>query len=176
MEEASDPKLPTAFECQRLTVNFQSPAHRHEGGPADWQRQNRKRVRPPGSAPKVTIAERGSMRYTFQGGGPCDGALNGAVMPGPLASGSAGQPLCAHAFAIPPARPGSVTRADRPPARTPGVRRDIAPLPGACPRLEPERAVKPQGTDRSHMRAAVLVDGGETGRAGVHRVRRWRRP
>ena len=37
--------------------------------------QNRKRVRPPGSVAKVTIAERGSMRYTFHGGGPCDGAL-----------------------------------------------------------------------------------------------------
>jgi hypothetical protein len=28
----------------------------------------------PGSVAKVTIAERGSMRYTFHGGGPCDGA------------------------------------------------------------------------------------------------------
>jgi hypothetical protein len=61
-----------------------------EGDPADRQRQNRKRVRPPGSAAKVTIAERGSMRYTFHGGGPCDGALIRAVMPGPLSSGSAG--------------------------------------------------------------------------------------
>jgi hypothetical protein len=34
------------------------------------QRQNRKRVRPPGSAATVTIAERGLMRYTFHGGGP----------------------------------------------------------------------------------------------------------
>jgi len=47
-------------------------------------RQNLKRVRPPGSAPNTTVAERGSMRYTFHGGGPCDGALNGAVMPDPL--------------------------------------------------------------------------------------------
>jgi hypothetical protein len=75
--------------------------------------QNRKRVRPPGSAAKVTIAERGSMRYTFHGGGPCDGALNGAVMPGPLSSGSAGQPLSAHAFAMRATAPGSVTRASR---------------------------------------------------------------
>jgi len=42
-------------------------------------RQNRKRVRPPGSVAKVTIAERGSMRYTFHGGGPCDGALTESV-------------------------------------------------------------------------------------------------
>src|SRR4051794_8727297 len=47
-------------------------------------RQNRKRVSPPGSVPRTTVAERGSMRYTFHGGGPCDGALNGAVMPDPL--------------------------------------------------------------------------------------------
>src|SRR6202050_1054958 len=126
MEEASDPKLPTAFECQRLTVNFQSPAHRHEGGPADWQRQNRKRVRPPGSAPKVTIAERGSMRYTFYGGGPCDGALNGAVMPGPLSSGSAGQPWSAHAFAMRASAPGSVTRAASPSMTTSASRIDTA--------------------------------------------------
>src|SRR5258707_15381421 len=66
--------------------------------------------------------------------------------------------------------------ADRHRDRTPGIARDIAPLPRASARLEPERAVKPQGTDRSHMRAAVLVDGGQPGRAGVHRVRRWRRP
>jgi len=51
------------------------------------ERQKRKRVSPPGSAVAVTIAERGSMRYTFHGGGPCDGALNGAVMPEPLSSG-----------------------------------------------------------------------------------------
>src|SRR5579859_7810372 len=50
-------------------------------GTLPGRRQNRKRVRPPGSAAKVTIAERGSTRYTFHGGGPCDGALNGAVMP-----------------------------------------------------------------------------------------------
>src|SRR5258707_10726014 len=80
-----------------------------EGDPADQRRQNRKRVRPPGSAAKVTIAERGSMRYTFHGGGPCDGALNGAGMPGPLSSGSAGQPLSAHAFPINATAPSSVT-------------------------------------------------------------------
>src|SRR3974390_1231406 len=60
--------------------------------------QNVKRVRPPGSVPTATIAERGSTRYTFHGGGPSVGALNGAVMPAPLTSGSAGQPLSAHAF------------------------------------------------------------------------------
>src|SRR5690348_11989304 len=74
------------------------------------QCQKRKRVRPPGSVPKVTVAERGSMRYTFHGGGPCDGALNGAVMPDPLSSGSAGQPWSAHAFAMRATASGSVTR------------------------------------------------------------------
>jgi hypothetical protein len=66
--------------------------------------------------------------------------------------------------------------ADRHRDRTPRIAHDIAPLPRACARLEPERAVEPQGTDRSHMRAAVLVDGGQPGRAGVPRVRSWRRP
>src|ERR1700735_1704087 len=86
----------------------------NEGGPADQQRQNRKRVRPPGSVAKVTIAERGSMRYTFHGGGPCDGALNGAVMPAPLSSGSAGQPCSAQAFVVLARASGSVTRAASP--------------------------------------------------------------
>ena len=66
--------------------------------------------------------------------------------------------------------------ADRHRDRTPRIAPDIASLPRARARLEPERAVEPQGTDRGHMRAAVLVDGGQPGRAGVHRVRNWRRP
>src|SRR3954447_7989857 len=90
------------------------------------RRQNRKRVRPPGSAAKVTIAERASMRYTFHGGGPCDGALNGAVMPDPLSSGSAGQPPSAHAFAIRATAPGSVTRAASPSTTTSASRIDTA--------------------------------------------------
>jgi hypothetical protein len=69
-----------------------------------------------------------------------------------------------------------VRAADRHRYRTPRIARDIAPFSRACARLEPERAVKPQGTDRSYMRAAVLVDGGQPGRARVHRVRSWRRP
>src|SRR6516164_1218823 len=85
------------------------------------QHQNRNRVRPPGSAAKATIAERASMRYTFHGGGPCDGALNGAVMPDPLSSGSAGQLLSAHAFAIRATAPGSVTRAASPSITTSAV-------------------------------------------------------
>src|SRR5499426_343159 len=66
------------------------------------------------------------MRYTFHGGGPCDGALNGAVMPGPLSSGSAGQPLSAHAFAIRASAPGSVTRAASPSTTTSASRIDTA--------------------------------------------------
>src|SRR6476661_8231135 len=88
--------------------------------------QKRKRVRPPGSADKVTIAECGSMRYTFHGGGPCDGALNGAVMPDPLSSGSAGQPWSAHAFAIRATAAGSVTRAASPSMTTSASRIDTA--------------------------------------------------
>src|SRR3954470_18575830 len=66
--------------------------------------------------------------------------------------------------------------ADRHRDRTPRIARDIARLQRARARLEPERAVEPQGADRGHMRAAVLVDGGEPGRAGVDRVRSRRRP
>ena len=151
------------------------------------RRQNRKRVRPPGSADKVTIAERGSMRYTFHGGGPCDGALNGAVMPDPLSSGSAGRTVVrprlrntrhrarlGHSRSI--TLDYDVRLADRHRDRTPRIARDIAPLPRARARLEPEHAVEPQGTDRGHMRATVLVDGGQPGRAGVQRVRIRRRP
>jgi hypothetical protein len=54
------------------------------------------------------------MRYTFHGGGRCDGALYRAVMPGPLPSGSAGQPWSAHALAMRASAPGSVTRAASP--------------------------------------------------------------
>src|SRR5262250_1438210 len=66
------------------------------------------------------------MRYTFHGGGPCDGALNGAVMPDPLSSGSAGQPLSAHAFAIRATVPVSVTRAASPSITTSASRIDTA--------------------------------------------------
>src|SRR5215471_11015130 len=44
--------------------------------------------------------------------------------------------------------------ADRHRDRTPRVARDVAPLARARTRLEPERAVHPEGTDRSHVRAA----------------------
>src|SRR5438067_1633918 len=87
-------------------------------------RQNLKRLRPPGSVPSATVADRGSMRYTLHGGGPCDGALNGAVMPEPLSSGSAGQPLSAHAFAMRATAPGSVTRAASPSMTTSAPRTD----------------------------------------------------
>src|SRR6266480_1627506 len=66
--------------------------------------------------------------------------------------------------------------ADRHRDRTPRIARDIASLPRARAGLEPERAVEPHGTDRGHMRATVLVDGGQPGRAGIRRVRNWRRP
>src|SRR2546421_5618880 len=65
--------------------------------------------------------------------------------------------------------------ADRYRDRTPRIARDIASLPRARARLEPESAVEPQGTDRGHMRATVLVDAGQPGRAGIRRVRSWRR-
>src|ERR1700733_417867 len=60
--------------------------------------------------------------------------------------------------------------------RTPPIARDVAPLARTRARLEPERAVRPEGTDRSHMRAAVLVDGGQPRRAGVRHIRSRSRP
>jgi hypothetical protein len=66
------------------------------------------------------------MRYTFHGGDPCDGALNGAVIPDPLSSASAGQPPSAHAFAMRATRPGSVTCAASPSTTTSASRIDTA--------------------------------------------------
>src|SRR5215472_6848828 len=127
------------------------------------QRQNRKRVRPPGSAAKVTIAERGSMRYTFHGGGPCDGALNGAVMPDPLSSGSAGQPLSAHAFATRATAPGSVTRAASPSMTTSASRTDTAiEHRGSRATLRPFRVPAPvwnQNAPSSHRAPTAVTCG-----------------
>src|ERR1700748_2508238 len=121
------------------------------------------------------------MRYTFHGGGPCDGALNGAVMADPLPSGSAGQPWSAHAFATRPSAPGSVTRAASPSMTTSAPRTDTATEHRRSrATLRPYRVPAPvwnqnvpsshRAQTRGHMRAAVLVDGGQPGRAGVHRV------
>ncbi len=54
-------------------------------------RQNVKRVAPPGSMVATTVALVGTTRYTCQGGGPADGALNSAVSAVPLSSTRAGQ-------------------------------------------------------------------------------------
>src|SRR6516162_6649801 len=129
----------------------------------DQQRQNRKRVRPPGSVPKATIAERGSMRYTFHGGGPCDGALNGAVMPGPLSSGSAGQPWSAHVFAMRASAPGSVTRAASPSITTSAPRTDTAiEHRGSRATLRPFRVPVPvwnQNAPSSHRAPTAVTCG-----------------
>src|SRR3954447_11599924 len=66
------------------------------------------------------------MRYTFHGGGPCDGALNGAVIPVPLSSGSAGHPWSAHAFARRATAAGSVTRTASPSITTSASRTETA--------------------------------------------------
>jgi hypothetical protein len=59
--------------------------------------------------------------------------------------------------------------------RTPRIPRDVAPLACARARLGPEGAVHPDGSGRGDMRAAVLVDGAQPRRAGVHPVRGWSR-
>lgn len=54
------------------------------------------------------------------------GALNGAVIPEPLSSGSAGQPWSAHAFAARATSSGSVTRTASPSTTTSASRTDTA--------------------------------------------------
>ena len=99
------------------------------------------------------IAERGSTRYTFHGGGPCDGALNGAVMPDPLSSGSAGQPLSAHALAMRATVPGSLTRAASPSMTTSASRIDTAiEQRGSARRCGSSGCRRPSGT-RTRRRA-----------------------
>ena len=58
--------------------------------------------------------DRGSMRKTSHGAGPWDGALNGAWMREPDASGSTGQPWSTHACAMRATTSGSLTRGRRP--------------------------------------------------------------
>src|SRR5690348_11919762 len=103
------------------------------------------------------------MRYTFQGGGPSDGALNGAVMPEPLSSGSAGQPLSAHAFAIRATAPGSVTRAASPSITTSASRIDTAiEHRGSRATLRPFRVPAPvwnQNVPSSHRAPTAVTCG-----------------
>ena len=129
----------------------------------------------------TTVAERGSMRYTCHGGGPCDGALNGAVMPEPLSSGSAGQPLSAHAFAMRATAPGSVTRAASPSMTTSASRIDTATEQrGSRAMLRPFRVPAPVWNQNvpSSQRAPTAVTCGLPSSLTVHShvVRELRRP
>src|SRR5580692_4312119 len=103
------------------------------------------------------------MRYTFHGGGPCDGALNGAVMPVPLASGSAGQPLSDHAFALRSSAAGSVTRAASPSTTTSASRADTAiEQRGSRVTLRPFRVPAPvwnQNAPSSHRAPTAVTCG-----------------
>jgi hypothetical protein len=103
------------------------------------------------------------MRYTFHGGGPCDGALNGAVMPCPLSSGSAGQPRSAHAFAIRASAPGSVTRTASPSITTSASRIDTATEHrGSRTTLRPFRVPAPvwnQNVPSSHKAPTAVTCG-----------------
>src|SRR5207247_9531993 len=60
------------------------------------------------------------------GGGPCDGALNGAVIPDLVSSSSAGHPWSAQALARRVSVAGSVSRAASPSATTSASRIDTA--------------------------------------------------
>src|SRR5690349_23904500 len=103
------------------------------------------------------------MRYTFHGGGPSDGALNGAVMPDPLSSGSAGQPLSAHAFAMRATAPGSVTRVASPSITTSASRIDTAiEHRGSRATLRPFRVPAPvwnQNVPSSHRAPTAVTCG-----------------
>jgi hypothetical protein len=72
-------------------------------------------------------------------------------------------------------RPRRPRRGSTPRPNT-GIAGDVAPLTRTRAGLEPERTVHPKGTDRSHVRAAVVVHGGQPRRAGVRRVRSRSRP
>src|SRR5919106_3208655 len=100
------------------------------------------------------------MRYTFHGAGPCDGALKGAVMPDPLSSGCAGQPLSAHALATRATAPGSVTRTASPSITTSASRIDTAiEHRGSRATLRPLRVPAPVWNQNvpSAQRAATAV-------------------
>src|SRR5438067_12410823 len=103
------------------------------------------------------------MRYTFHGGDPCDGALNGAVMPDPLSSGSTGQPLSAHAFAMRATAPGSVTRTASPSITTSASRIDTATEHrGSRATLRPLRVPTPvwnQNAPSSHRAPTAVTRG-----------------
>src|SRR5436190_19243782 len=103
------------------------------------------------------------MRYTFHGGGPCDGALNGAVMPEPVSSGSAGQPSSAHAFAMRATAPGSVTRAASPSMTTSASRIDTEiEQRGSRATLWPFRVLEPvwnQNVPSSHRAPTAVTCG-----------------
>ena len=62
--------------------------------------RNRHRVAPPGSTVCRAVARSRVMRYTTQGGGPAEGALNSAVRAAPDSSTRAGQPWAFHLFAM----------------------------------------------------------------------------
>src|SRR5580693_6735191 len=95
------------------------------------------------------------MRYTFHGGGPCEGALNGAVMPGQLSS--------AHAFAVRASAPGSVTRAASPSSTTSASRIDTAiEHRGSRATLRPFRVPAPvwnQNVPSSHRAPTAVTCG-----------------
>src|SRR5690349_24429517 len=103
------------------------------------------------------------MRYTFHGGGPSDGGWNGAVMPERLSSGSAGQPLSAHAFAMRATAHGSVPRAASPSMTTSASRIDTAiEHRGSRATLRPFRVPAPvwnQNVPSSHRAPTAVTCG-----------------
>jgi len=62
--------------------------------------QNCQRVAPPGATVATAVAVRGVRRYTNQGGGRAEGALNSAVSAVPVSSTRAGHPPAAQRAAI----------------------------------------------------------------------------
>ena len=114
-------------------------------------------------------------------GGPCDGALNGAVIPEPLSSGSTGHPPTARhsgnaldSTRVCHSRRMTLEQRHR---RHGSIRQSSTVhrarrcrASGSPAGLEPKRTIQPDGADGRHMGAAVLVERREPRRASVMRV------
>src|SRR4029077_3148504 len=88
----------------RATQRVNNSAAALSGQPIDFVTgevgSNTHRVAPPGSTVATAVALRGTTWYTYQGGGPADGALYSAVSAKPVSSMRAGHPAAAQRAAI----------------------------------------------------------------------------
>ena len=120
----------------------------------------------------VHVPRRRSLRWRVERGGdarPAGVGLGRPAVVGPRLRDPRQRVRLGHPGGV--ALEDDVSVADRHRDRAARIALDVASLAGAFAGLEPERAIEPEGADRGHMRAAVLVDRGQPRRAGVERVR-----